>query len=60
MSGPVTATEVQRLAELSGLPIEAEAAAAVAEQLTGLLAAARLFADFPLPEDVAPAPVFRP
>ena len=60
MSEPVTAAEVQRLAEIIGLPIEAEVLAAVAEQLTALLAAARLFADFSLPEDVAPAPVFHP
>jgi len=60
MSEPVTAAEVQRLAEVIGLPIETEVLAAVAEQLSGLLAAARLFADFPLAEDVPPAPVFRP
>ena len=60
MNGPATAAEVQRLAEVIGLPLETEVLAAVAEQLTGLLAAARLFTDFPLSEDVAPAPIFRP
>ena len=43
-----------------GLPLEPGSAAAVAEQLAGLLASARLFAEFPLPDDVEPAPVFRP
>jgi hypothetical protein len=57
MSEPVTAAEVQRLAEVIGLPVEAEV---LAEQLSAHLAAARLFTDFPLPEDVASAPVFHP
>jgi len=56
----VTATEVQRLAEVIGLPLEAEVLAAIAEQLNGLLAAARLFTDFPLADDIPPAPIFRP
>jgi hypothetical protein len=60
MSEPVTAAEVQCLAEVIGLPVEAEVLAALAEQLSALLAAARLFTDFPLPEDVASAPVFHP
>ena len=60
MSEPLTAAEVQRLAEVIGLPVEAEVLASVAEQLTALLAAARLFTDLPLSEDVASAPVFHP
>jgi len=40
MSEPLTAAEVQRLAEVIGLPVEAEVLASVAEQLTALLAAA--------------------
>ncbi len=52
--------DVERLAALIGLPIEAESRAAVAEILAGLLTAARLLAEFPLPDDVEPAPIFRP
>ena len=56
----VTAAEVERLAALLGLPLEPGSAAAVAEQLAGLLTYARLFAEFPLPDDVEPLPVSRP
>jgi hypothetical protein len=55
-----TAAEVERLAALLGLPLEPGSAAPVAAQLAGLLASARLFAEFPLPDNVEPAPVFRP
>jgi len=41
--------DVERLAALLGLPIEPES-----------LTAARLLAEFPLPDDVEPAPTFRP
>jgi hypothetical protein len=56
----VTAADVECLAALLGLPLEPEAAAAIAEQLAGYLALAPLLAEFPLPDDVAPAPIFRP
>jgi hypothetical protein len=57
-----TATEadVERLAAALGLPLEPGSAAAIAEHLAGLLAYARLFAEFPLPDDVEPPPDFRP
>jgi len=56
----MTEADVERLAALLGLPLEPGSAAAIAEQLAGHLAAARLFTEFPLPDDVEPAPVFRP
>jgi hypothetical protein len=55
----VTAAEVERLAALLGLPLEPGSAEAVAENLAGLLAYARLFVEFPLPDDVEPPPDFR-
>jgi len=56
----VTEVDVERLAALLGLPIEPESRAAVAEIVTGLLDAARVLAEFPLPDDAEPAPIFRP
>jgi len=56
----VTEAEVERLAALLGLPLEPESRAAVAEHLDGLLTVAHLLAEFPLPDDVEPAPIFRP
>jgi len=56
----VTEADIERLAGLLGLPLEPGSAASVAEQLTGLLSFARLFAEFPLPDEVEPAPIFRP
>ena len=56
----VTREEVERLAAIAGLPLDPESAAAVAEQLTGLLDFARLFVEFPLPDDVEPPAIFRP
>lgn len=53
-------SDVERLAALLGLPIEPESRAAVAEMLSGLLTAARMLEDFPLPDDAEPAPIFRP
>jgi hypothetical protein len=57
---PVTEADVERLAALIGVPIDAGHRAATARQLTILLAAARLLDGFALDEDVAPAPEFRP
>jgi len=56
----VTEAEVERLAALLGLPLEPESRAAVAKHLDGLLTVAYLLAEFPLPDDVEPAPIFRP
>ncbi|PYN90584.1 MAG: DUF4089 domain-containing protein [Candidatus Rokuibacteriota bacterium] len=56
----VSESDVEQCAALVGLPIEPESRAAVAEILTGLLTAARLLMEFPLPGDVEPAPIFRP
>ena len=56
----VTEAEVEALAALVGLSIAPADRAAVAKQLAGLLGVARLITEFPLPDDVEPAPVFRP
>jgi hypothetical protein len=56
----VTEADVERLAELAGVPISPAEAPAVAVALGVLLAAARLASEFPLPDDVEAAPVFRP
>ena len=55
----MTEADVEGLAALLGLPLEPGSAAAVAEQLSGLLSLARLFEEFPLPDDVEPMPIFR-
>ena len=62
MSEPraMTEADVERLAALIGFPIDPAHRAAAGRQLTILLAAARLLEEFPLDEDVAPAPEFRP
>ena len=62
MTDPRATTEadVERLAVLIGFPIDPGHRAATARQLTILFAAARLLDEFPLDEDVAPAPEFRP
>jgi len=62
VTAPVTLTEadVERMAAAVGLVLEPASRAAVAEQLAGVLAAARLVTEFRLAEDVAPAPVFSP
>ena len=52
--------DVERLGVLIDLPIPAEDRTAVAAALTGLLTAAERVLEFPLPDDVHPAPVFRP
>jgi hypothetical protein len=56
----VTPADVERLAALIGFPIDPAHRAATARQLTILFAAARLLEEFPLNEDVAPAPEFQP
>lgn len=62
MSGPphVDEAEVERLATRIGLTIDPALRAAVAANLAGLLHAARLVAEFPLPEETEPAPRFEP
>ena len=55
-----TEVDVERLAAALGLPLEPGSAAAVAENLAGLLAYAQLFVEFPLPDDVEPPGIFRP
>ena len=52
--------DVERLAAALGLPLEPGSAAAIAENLAGLLDYARLFTEFPLPDDVEPPPMLRP
>ena len=56
----VTDADVDRLGELVGLRIDQAERAAVATALAAMLAAADLVMEFSLPEDVHPAPVFRP
>jgi len=62
VSGPphVDEAEVERLAARIGLTIDPASRAAVAANLAGLLTAARLVAEFPLPEATDPAPRFEP
>ena len=62
MSDPfrVTEAEVEQLAAHVGLSIAPADRLAVAQQLSGLLAVARLVTEFPLPDEVEAAPVFRP
>ena len=55
----VTDVEVERLAALVGLSIDPADRLGVAQQLSGLLTVARLVTEFPLPDDVEGAPVFR-
>ena len=50
----------QRAAAAVGLPLDPARAPAVARQLAGLVAAAGLVLDFPLPDEVEAAPVFEP
>jgi hypothetical protein len=58
------ATDAARYAEQAavaiGLPITPARMPAVAQQLAGLLGAAALVMEHPLPEDVEPAPIFEP
>jgi len=56
----VTEADVDRLAEPVGLRIDLRDRADVAAALAVLLGAAQLVMEFPLPEDIHPAPVFRP
>jgi len=56
----VTEADVDRLAEQVGLRIDPEDRSDVAAALAVLLGAAQLVMEFALPEDVHPAPVFRP
>jgi Asp-tRNA(Asn)/Glu-tRNA(Gln) amidotransferase C subunit len=55
----VSEAEVAQLAALIGLSIDPADRPAVAQQLGGLLAVARLVTEFPLPDEVEAAPVFR-
>jgi hypothetical protein len=57
---PLTDADVDRLAVMLGLTIDPSSRAAVREHLAGMLAVARLVTDFPLPDDVEAAPIFRP
>lgn len=62
MASPVRVSEadVERLAGLVGVPISPGELPAVAVALGVLLTAAQLVSEFPLPDDVEAAPVFRP
>lgn len=57
-ASPSLATYADATAQALGLPIAPEDRAAVLVQLEWLLAMGQLVAEFPLPEDVDPAPVF--
>lgn len=58
------AAAVARHADLTAATLDLAIAAdhrdGVLDHLTVLLAASRLFMDFPLPDETEPAPVFRP
>lgn len=54
------AAAVDHLAALQGLTLDAAWRSGVIDHLTAVLRAAALVAEFPLPDDVEPAPVFRP
>jgi len=56
----VSEADVDRLAEQVGLRIDPADRAGAAMALAVLLAAARLVMEFPLPDEIHPAPVFRP
>ena len=56
----VTENDVERLATLIDLPIDPADRAGVATALAVVLGAAQLVMEFPLPEEIHPAPVFRP
>lgn len=60
MDQAAAAEYAERAAAAIGLPLAADRVAAVAQHLVGLLAAAALVLDFPLPDEVEPAPVFEP
>ena len=60
MNAPIDDAEIQRLAAAVGLTIDPALRAAVAQQLLGLLAAARLVDEFVIPEATEPAPEFEP
>ena len=51
---------VDETARRLGLPIAREHRPGVIQFTEGLLAAAALVMEFPLPDDVEPSPVFRP
>jgi hypothetical protein len=56
----LTDADIDRLAAILGLTIDPASREAVREHVASMLAAARLVTEFPLPDDVEPAPVFRP
>lgn len=60
MTPTPTDADIERLAALVGLTIDPARRDAVREYLAALLAVSRLVTDFPLPEDLEAAPVFRP
>jgi hypothetical protein len=57
---PLTDADIDRLAAILGLTIDPASREAVREHVAYMLATARLVTDFPLPDDVEAAPVFRP
>jgi hypothetical protein len=56
----ITDSDVERLAALIGLPISPTDLPAVTVALGVLLGVGQLVTEFPLPDDVEAAPVFRP
>jgi hypothetical protein len=56
----ISEADVARLAGLVGVPISPDELPVVATALGVLLTAAQLVSEFPLPDDVDAAPVFRP
>ena len=56
----MTENEVESVAAHLGLSIAPADRLVVAQLLGGLLTAARLVSEFPLPDEIEAAPVFRP
>ena len=52
--------DLERLAALIGLALAGEHRAGVVENFARLMTQARLVTEFPLPDEVEPAAVFRP
>ena len=60
MEPPLTDADIDRLAAMLGLTIDPSSRTAVREHMAAMLAAAQLVTDFPLPDDLEAAPIFRP
>lgn len=60
MTDDLMAKYIEQVSELIDLPIDPEYLPGVAKNFAAISAIATLVVDFPLPEDIEPAPVFEP